>query len=185
MNFDNTKWDVRDWTDEMKTKFQERMFDEGYCWGRFGCNKTVSFLDAGSYFLREEVLLWMDMNASNYFLEHESTEKTYEDVFPEVRRVEEQAPTTLPTNSETQWTDKHYDLHYNLTEEDIENGHVKLDAYTVAKVWKIGSKDDSGALFHIFKTFPRYGEKNTVEREIKAMYAQIKCLAKIEGVRLD
>ncbi len=52
------------------------------------------------------------------------------------------------------------------------------------KVWKIGSKDDSGALWHTFKVFPRYGEKNTKEREIIAMYKQIKCLAEIEGVVL-
>ena len=84
-----------------------------------------------------------------------------------------------------EWTNKHYDHNYTLTEEDIENGYVRLDAYTVAKVWKIGSKDDSGALWHTFKVFPRYGEKNPIEREIKAMYNQIKCLAKIEGVNLD
>ena len=83
------------------------------------------------------------------------------------------------------WTDTHYNHNYTLTEEDIENGCVRLDAYTVSKVWKIGSKDDSGALWHMFKTFPRYGEKNTKEREIKALYAQVKSLAKIEGVKLD
>ena len=49
----------------------------------------------------------------------------------------------------------------------------------------IGGKDDSGALWHCFKTIARFGEKNSREREIKALYAQIKCLAEIEGVNLD
>jgi len=93
--------------------------------------------------------------------------------------------TSEPVESKTVWTDTHYDQNYTLTEEDIENGYVRLDAYTVAKVWRIGSKDDSGALWHTFKVFPRYGEKNDKAREIKAMYAQIKALAKIEGVKLD
>ncbi len=82
------------------------------------------------------------------------------------------------------WSKEHYDLNYILTEEDRKKGYVRLDAYTVAKVWRIGSKDDSGALWHTFKTFPRYGEKNSKAREIQAMYAQIKALARIEGVEL-
>lgn len=84
-----------------------------------------------------------------------------------------------------QWTDTHYEHYYTLTEDDIKLGKVKLDVYTVADVWKIGSKDDSGALWHTFKIFPRYGEKNSEEREIKAMYAQVKALAKIKGVVLE
>lgn len=84
-----------------------------------------------------------------------------------------------------EWTDKHYDHYYTLTPEDISEGKVRLDAYTVSKVWKIGSKDDSGALWHTFKLFPRWGEKNSVEREIKALYAQTKALAKIYNVKLD
>ena len=35
------------------------------------------------------------------------------------------------------------------------------------------------------KTVARFGEKNSREREVKALYAQIKCLAEIEGVSLD
>lgn len=106
-----------------------------------------------------------------------------------VEDVEEEFNSTAkvvqePVDKES-WTDTHYNHHYTLTEKEREQGFVKLDAYKVAKVWKIGSKDDSGCLWHTFKIFPRYGEKNSIEREIKAMYNQIKCLAEIEGVTLD
>lgn len=84
-----------------------------------------------------------------------------------------------------EWTDKHYNFNYTLTEKDIEAGSIKLDPYFVAKQWKIGSKDDSGALFHVLKTVARFGDKNDVEREIKALYAQIKRLAEINNVRLE
>lgn len=83
-----------------------------------------------------------------------------------------------------EWTDKHYNLTYTLTESDKSSGFVKLDPYLVSKVWKVGSKDDSGALWHCLKTIARFGEKNSQEREIKALYAQIKRLAEINNVRL-
>lgn len=86
------------------------------------------------------------------------------------------------TNQE--WTDKHYDNNYTLTQKDIEHGFVKIDPYRVSKQWRLGSKDESGVLFHILKTVARFGEKNSREREVKALYAQIKCLAEIEGVEL-
>lgn len=84
----------------------------------------------------------------------------------------------------TEWTDKHYDAFYHLTPKDIERGFVKVDPYFVAKQWKIGSKDDSGALWHCFKAIARFGEKNTREREIKALYAQVKRLAELEDIEL-
>jgi hypothetical protein len=93
--------------------------------------------------------------------------------------------TSTSISTEQEWTDKHYDNNYTLTQKDIERGFVKIDPYFVSKMWKIGSKDDSGALWHCFKTIARFGEKNSREREIKALYAQIKCLAEIEGVSLD
>ena len=88
-------------------------------------------------------------------------------------------------STEQEWTDKHYDNNYTLTQKDIERGFVKIDPYFVSKMWKIGRKDDSGALWHCFKTIARFGEKNSREREVKALYAQIKRLAEIEGVDLE
>lgn len=84
-----------------------------------------------------------------------------------------------------QWTDKHYDFNYTLTEKDIEAGSIKIDPYFVAKQWKIGSKDDSGALFHVLKTVARFGDKNNVEREVKALYAQVLGVARSFGVELE
>lgn len=86
----------------------------------------------------------------------------------------------VPTH--TDWTDKHYDAIYKLKEKDIERGWIKIDPYRVSKQWRLGSKDESGALFHVLKTLARMGEKNSVEREVKALLAQIKCFAEIEGI---
>jgi hypothetical protein len=87
-----------------------------------------------------------------------------------------------PTQGE--WTDKHYNFNYKLTEDEIKSGIVKLDVYKVSKVWRIGSKDDSGALWHSLKTIARFGDKNPVEREIRALYEQVKGLARENGVEL-
>lgn len=78
----------------------------------------------------------------------------------------------------------HYDLYYTLTEKDIEAGKIKVDAYWVAKQWKTGSRDDSGALWHSLKTIARFGEKNGKAREIKALYNQAIALARIYDVEL-
>lgn len=94
------------------------------------------------------------------------------------------AKTDVPTNSETQWTDKHYDNWYKLTPEDIKLGKIKIDPYFVNRIWKLNEKDDTGVLFHNLKTLNRWGVKNTVEREVKALIGQTKRLAELLGVRL-
>lgn len=85
----------------------------------------------------------------------------------------------------SQWTDRHYNYTYKLTDRDIIAGEIRVDAYFVAKVWKTGSKDDSGALWHCLKTIARFGDKNDVEREIKALYAQVKGVARSFDVELE
>jgi len=82
------------------------------------------------------------------------------------------------------YTTDHYNLYYTLTNKDIEAGKIKVDAYWVAKQWKTGSRDDSGALWHSLKTIARFGEKNDKAREIKALYNQAKALARIYDVEL-
>ena len=106
-----------------------------------------------------------------------------EEEFVETVSVPE-ADDLIKTNTANTWTDKHYDFTYTLTEGDIESGKIKIDPYFVAYQWKLGKKDDSGALWHCFKNIARFGEKNTVEREIKALHAQIKRLAELNGVTL-
>jgi hypothetical protein len=82
-----------------------------------------------------------------------------------------------PVDSE--WTDKHYDHDYSITEEDIERGYIRIDPYFVAMMWRLGKKDDTGILFHNLKNISRFGEKNSIEREIKAFEAQVKRLKEL------
>jgi len=80
---------------------------------------------------------------------------------------------------EENWTNSHYNFTYKLTQKDIEKGEIKLDPYFISQQWDLGSKDNTGILFHCLKTIARWGAKNTVEREIQAMEAQIKRLKEL------
>lgn len=82
------------------------------------------------------------------------------------------------------WSDKHYDFKYKLTEEDIERGFLKLDPYFVSLQWGLGAKDPSGVLFHCVKTCARFKCKNTIEREIKALYNQVSRLAELHNIEV-
>jgi hypothetical protein len=97
-------------------------------------------------------------------------------------RIRKQEETV--TQEKTQWTAKHYDNYYHLTDKDIKEGKVKIDAYFVNKMWKLNEKDDTGALFHCLKTVARFGDKNPVERELNALYNQVKRMAELYGVEL-
>ena len=84
---------------------------------------------------------------------------------------------------ENEWTDKHYDFNYQLTQEDIEKGHVRIDAYFVNRMWKINQWDDTGAAFHVLKTLPRIANnKNPLKRELVALKKQVDLLCKMHGV---
>ena len=85
----------------------------------------------------------------------------------------------------SEWSDKHYSFSYTLSAKDKEEGAIKIDPYFVSKQWQLGKKDDTGAVFHLLKTIARFGDKNTKEREIKALYAQVVRLAQLEGVSLN
>lgn len=84
---------------------------------------------------------------------------------------------------EYEWTDKHYDNFYQLTENDIKAGKVKIDAYFVNRMWKINQWDDTGAGFHVLKTLPRIANnKNPLKRELVALKRQVDLLCKMHGV---
>lgn len=85
----------------------------------------------------------------------------------------------------TEWSDSHYSFQYPLTSQDKQDGTIRVDPYFVSKQWKLGKKDDTGTIFHILKTIARFGDKNSKEREIKALYAQVVRLAELEGVTLN
>lgn len=85
----------------------------------------------------------------------------------------------------TEWTDKHYDFNYTLTEDDIENGVIKIDPYFVNRMWKINSWDDTGAAFHCLKNYARMSNrKNPLERDLTSLYKQVKRLCDLHGVKL-
>lgn len=83
------------------------------------------------------------------------------------------------------WSDKHYNFDYQLTEADIKAGKVKIDPYFVANAWKLGKKDNTGILFHNLKTIARFGAKNSIEREVKGLYNQTKRLAALLNIDLE
>ena len=80
------------------------------------------------------------------------------------------------------WTSSHYDSKINLTNSDIKNGSVRVDAYAVYRANEIHKQDKSGVLFHLLKTILRFGVKNTVEREVLAIVNQSLRLAREEGI---
>ncbi len=103
-------------------------------------------------------------------------------------RMQVKTPDTISVstrNTRNDWTASHYDVNYKLTEEDIAKGSVRIDAYFVNRIWKVNSWDDTGAAFHILKTFPRVAKnKNELKRELTAIVNQAKILAKAHGVDL-
>lgn len=80
--------------------------------------------------------------------------------------------------------DSHYDFTYQLTSEDEIAGSLKIDPYFVSQQWQLGSKDSTGVIFHLLKTLARFGDKNSKEREITALYKSVVRLAQLEGVVL-
>lgn len=91
----------------------------------------------------------------------------------------------VPVQPAPRAIDAHYNFDYTLTDDDRQAGTIKVDPYFVARQWRIGSKDDSGVLFHLLKNIARFGDKNSREREIVALYKSIKRLAALEGVELE
>ena len=91
-------------------------------------------------------------------------------------------PDLTPDIGGGEWTDKHYNNFYQLTEEDIKAGQVKVDAYFVNRMWKINQWDDTGAAFHALKTLPRIANnKNPLKRELIALKKQVDLLCKMHG----
>ena len=109
---------------------------------------------------------------------------------PVIIAPEQMLESIKPTTKEksttvNDWTNKHYDFEYTLTEDDIETGSVRVDAYFVNRMWDINNWDDTGAAFHILKTLTRVNNsKNNIKRELTAIVNQAKILAKLHGVYL-
>ena len=80
------------------------------------------------------------------------------------------------------WSKNHYNANIPLSKVDIKNGFVRADAYSIYRANNISKHDKSGILFHTLKTILRFGEKNTIDREISAILNQSLRLARDEGV---
>lgn len=80
----------------------------------------------------------------------------------------------LPISTEEK-LNSHYDNYFK---------GERLDPYRVSDIWRLGTRDNTGVLFHILKTIARFGDKNSIEREIKSIYFSIKRLAEIRGIDL-
>lgn len=140
----------------------------------------------GSFNVGEVVTLITNLDSRVPKFENGCGKKAFESVVF-VRPLKQKPDTHLSVTEMTQpeYSSSHYNSFYTLTEKDIKAGKIKLDPYFVSKQWQLGKKDDSGILFHSLKTIARFGDKNSREREIKALYNQIKSLAELEGVELE
>jgi len=200
------KFDATCWTGAMKVLFQEALFSKGIFW-QDDVNKLpkVRHLPYSYYYYTNEGHLSYGQDEEDFsdVCPREFTEFTWDHIFEPVgsgvkldednfnKHVlsESLQPEELvglvndtPT---TEWTDKHYDNYYTLTEEDIEEGKIRIDAYFVNRMWKLNSVDDTGAAFHSLKTYARLGNnKNSVERELNALNGQLKRWAKLMNVKL-
>lgn len=78
----NTKWDAREWTEDMKRKWQEKMFEIGFLWR--SDREEVLHLSDGFYFLSDRGSLTAS-DITGLFLNSGNREKKYSDAFPETQ----------------------------------------------------------------------------------------------------
>ena len=76
----NTKWDVSNWTVEMKINWQKEMFNLGYTWANCQFPEVIN-LEAICYFVYNKEITHGNMRET--FDEHTHTPLTREDVFSE------------------------------------------------------------------------------------------------------
>ena len=77
MDFANTKWFVRDWSEEQKVQFQEKCFELGYGWSFKDNSQSVGQLDAVTYYLSKNG----GITCSHFETTSRGT-KPWEDMFP-------------------------------------------------------------------------------------------------------
>jgi hypothetical protein len=131
----------------------------------------------------------INVDGREYFYFHENKYISFNNNldYPITEEIELPEPpseaTPEPVKVNTEWTDKHYNFNYKLSEKNIKDGHVRVDSYFVNRMWKLNSWDDTGAAFHSLKTLARIiNSKNPLERELVALYQQVNSLCKLHGV---
>lgn len=143
---------------------------------------TVTGAHAGDYYLKETP--WSYMKSRFEIVKEENVDHV-EEALKTLEKLNGPQVYVPDPGEEKRVLDAHYSFNYTLTDTDREKGVIKVDPYFVAKQWRLGSKDDTGVLFHCLKNISRYSDKNSKEREIKALYLQVKRLAELEGVSLN
>lgn len=76
-----TKWDAREWTDEQKTRWQEKCFELGFSWG---CGiGGVENLHATYYLLEDsKEITFLEISNRESFLVNGAKQMFFEDMFP-------------------------------------------------------------------------------------------------------
>ncbi len=81
MEFGNTKFDVRDWSEEQKVQFQEKCFELGYSWECGG--KIIYSAKFSALFLNGNGFITCGVILGNVPFKNDTrVEKTWEDMFP-------------------------------------------------------------------------------------------------------
>lgn len=81
-DFYNTKWNVGDWTEDQKVRWQQACFGMGFHW----CGENrIQCLNASCYFLynTEETITQLLTYHPIKFIKHTNEEKHFHDMFPE------------------------------------------------------------------------------------------------------
>jgi hypothetical protein len=78
------KWDVRDWTDDMKISWKNKMLEEG-----FSCNFFHTKIGYDYYWTEEDYSITFEIEDREFFLSTDEVEMVYDDVFPEELKFEE------------------------------------------------------------------------------------------------
>lgn len=82
-DFINTKWDVSGWTEEMKIRWQKKMFDLGFEWHFFGNGSSeIKNLHKSYYFIENRGSIFPG-ETKDFYHEFSAATAYYEDVFPE------------------------------------------------------------------------------------------------------
>lgn len=140
-DFKGTVWDVRDWTTEQKSKFQEKCFELGYVWAS---ERVIKYLDMGFYQItqgRGYLGYGNDPeNVADQIKSGVSVEKKWEDMFPHSESTQDayNKPACTCSNSWSGWDrlcpsncpdprlhGNHYDIRERLAKEEWEQ-RVKL-----------------------------------------------------------
>ncbi|CAH9014335.1 conserved hypothetical protein [Vibrio phage 424E50-1] len=125
MEFANTKWDVRNWTEEQKIQFQNKGFELDYGWlhtGKEKYEKGFAFLSIDG---NGHMTFIVDDFA--YFSSKPYVEKTWEDMFPTPKLdvIEEIVSMVFPEDTQDEDEGIGFDnLTYLAPEEGVPNWEV-------------------------------------------------------------